>query len=111
MDDTAGISAIVGGERATHNERRLHAAIKARAAELAVPHVAGTGALFKSFFIGGFECSTHRRRDGKRLDLIAATGHDVNAEADYRMLAAHGIRTVRGGLRWHLIETAPRRYD
>jgi hypothetical protein len=28
-----------------------------------------------------------------------------------RALAAHGIRTVRDGLRWHLIETAPGRYD
>ena len=27
------------------------------------------------------------------------------------MLAEHGIRTVRDGLRWHLIETAPGRYD
>ena len=109
--DTAKLTAIVGGDRAARNERGLHAAIKARSAELPVPHVAGTGTLFKSFFIGGFECSTHRRRDGKRLDLIAATGHDVNAEADYRMLAEHGIRTVRDGLRWHLIETAPGRYD
>jgi hypothetical protein len=53
--DTAGITAIVGGERAARNERRLHAAIKVRAAELAVPHIVRTGALFKSFFIGGFE--------------------------------------------------------
>jgi len=27
--------------------------------------------LFPSFFIGGFECSTHRRRDGRRLDMSA----------------------------------------
>ncbi len=26
--------------------------------------------LFDSFFMGGFECSTHRRHDGRRLDLI-----------------------------------------
>ena len=32
-------------------------------------------------------------------------------EADYHMLAEHGIRTVRDGLRWHLIETAPGFYD
>ena len=47
----------------------------------------------------------------KRLDLIASTRHDVNAAADYRMLADHGIRTVRDGLRWHLIETTPGHYD
>lgn len=67
--------------------------------------------LFRSFFQGGFESSTHRRRDGRRLDVIAAVGHDRAAEADYRQLAAHGIRTVRDGLRWPLIETAPGRYD
>jgi len=66
-----------------------------------------TSRLFQSWFIGGFECSTHRRRDGRRLDLLASTHHDVNAAADYRMLADHGIRTVRDGLRWHLIETTP----
>ena len=67
--------------------------------------------LFQSWFIGGFECSTHRRRDGQRLDLIASTRHDVNAAADYRMLADLGIRTVRDGVRWHLIETTPGHYD
>src|SRR5215213_1510141 len=110
-DDTAKVTASIDGDRVARNERGLHAAIKVRGAELPVPHFPYTGALFKSFFIGGFECSTHRRRDGKRLDLIAATGHDVNVEADYRMLAEHGIRTVRDGLSWHLIETASGRYD
>ncbi len=68
-------------------------------------------ALFDGFFLGGFECSTHRRQDGRRLDLIAATGHDRHAAADYRRMAAHGIRTVRDGVRWHLIETVPGQYD
>jgi hypothetical protein len=63
--------------------------------------------LFESFFIGGFECSTHRLRSGKRLDLIRATRHDEFAESDYRLLQEHGIRTVREGLRWHLIEAEP----
>ena len=66
---------------------------------------------FQSFFIGGFECSTHLRRDGRRLDVIAGTAHDVNAGADYAQLAAHGMRTVRDGFRWHLIERRPGRYD
>ena len=71
----------------------------------------GSRAAFRSFFLGGFECSTHRRRDGRRLDLLVSTGHDRLAAADYRLLARHGIRTVRDGLRWHLIETTPGRYD
>jgi hypothetical protein len=60
--------------------------------------------VFASFMQGGFECSSHRRGDGKRLDLIAATGHDANVASDYRQLREHGIATVRDGLRWHLIE-------
>jgi beta-glucosidase/6-phospho-beta-glucosidase/beta-galactosidase len=67
--------------------------------------------LFDSFFLGGFECSTQRRRDGRRLDLVEATGHDRLAAADYRRMTEHGIRTVRDGLRWHLVERSPGRYD
>ncbi|MBV9078675.1 MAG: beta-glucosidase [Methylobacteriaceae bacterium] len=67
--------------------------------------------LFASFFLGGFECSSHRRRDGRRLDLLRSTGHDRYAAADYAALHAHGIRAARDGLRWHLVETTPGRYD
>lgn len=68
--------------------------------------------LFRSFLQGGFECSTHRRaHDGKRVDVIAASHHDVLARHDYRELAKLGILTVRDGLRWHLIEREPGRYD
>jgi len=67
--------------------------------------------LLNSFFLGGFECSTHRRHDGRRLDLIAATGHDRAVVQDYRWMVEHGIRSVRDGVRWHLIETTPGHYD
>ncbi|HEY8610626.1 MAG TPA: beta-glucosidase [Roseomonas sp.] len=67
--------------------------------------------LFKSFFLGGFECSTHRRRDGRRLDLLHDTRHDVLAARDYRQLAEHGIRAARDGIRWHMVETTPGHYD
>jgi hypothetical protein len=67
--------------------------------------------LFDSFYMAGFECSTQRRRDGRRLDLLAATGHDRWAGQDYRRAAELGLRTVRDGLRWHLIETSPGHYD
>ncbi|WP_376096797.1 beta-glucosidase [Roseomonas sp. CCTCC AB2023176] len=66
---------------------------------------------FPTFFLGGFECSTHRRPDGKRLDLIASTRHDTMAEEDYAALARHGIRGARDGARWHLIERIPGQYD
>jgi len=68
--------------------------------------------LFRSFLQGGFECSTHRRaHDRKRVDVVAASHHDVLARYDYRELAKLGILTVRDGLRWHLIEREPGRYD
>jgi beta-glucosidase/6-phospho-beta-glucosidase/beta-galactosidase len=67
--------------------------------------------LFRSFFLGGFECSTHRLRNGKRLDLIHSTEHDVFAASDYRQLQEYGMFTARDGLRWTVIETTPGRYD
>ncbi len=66
---------------------------------------------FRSFFMGGFECSTHRLHSGRRLDLIASTSHDRFARQDYARCAAVGMRTVRDGLRWHLIERTPGVYD
>src|SRR6478672_3143859 len=67
--------------------------------------------LFESFFLGGFECSTHRLATGKRLDEIAFTHHDRFAAQDYRRLIEQGITTAREGLRWHLIEHSQRNYD
>lgn len=66
---------------------------------------------FRSFIQAGFECSTHKRRDGKRLDLIASTRHDVFIRQDYARLKEMGIFTAREGLRWHLIEAIPGIYD
>jgi len=67
--------------------------------------------LFRSFFLGGFECSTHRRADGRRLDVIAASWHDRLALHDYRQLREHGMDSVRDGVRWHLVEATPGRHD
>jgi hypothetical protein len=66
---------------------------------------------FLSFFMGGFDCATQRRRDGARVDSLIAQRHDRFARTDYAAAAAHGLRTVRDGLRWHLIEITPGRYD
>ena len=86
----------------THNSRRI-----------------ADSSVFQSFWIGGFECSTHRlpRRKamgpfaGQRLDLINSTRHDQFAFQDYTRLQEAGIRTVRDGVRWHLIDKSPGRYD
>ncbi len=67
--------------------------------------------LFRSFLHGGWECSSHRLPTGRRLDVLASTGHDVHAAADYRQLAGLGIRTMRDGLRWHRIERTPGVHD
>jgi hypothetical protein len=69
------------------------------------------GKKFASFLQAGFECSSHRRRDGVRLDLIRATGHDRHVLRDYRLCKDLGFGTVRDGLRWHLIEKSPGKYD
>ena len=69
------------------------------------------GTDFASFFQAGFECSSHRRRDGVRLDLIRATSHDRHVRNDYRQCRELGLLTLRDGLRWHLVETSPGRYD
>lgn len=67
--------------------------------------------LFKSYVIGGFECSTHRNSAGKRIDVIAATEHDRYAKRDYKRLLETGMQTARDGTRWHLIEKSPYEYD
>ncbi len=73
---------------------------------------AATPPLFESPVLGGFECSSHRRHgDGERRDMIALTDHDRQAEEDYRLAATLGMTTVRDGLRWHLIEAVPGRFD
>ncbi|MEN3338398.1 MAG: hypothetical protein V7647_2074 [Acidobacteriota bacterium] len=73
--------------------------------------MATTTGIFRSFILGGFECSTHRLPSGKRLDLVHSTRHDALAASDYRLLQRHGILTARDGVRWHLIEQTPNRYD
>jgi hypothetical protein len=67
--------------------------------------------IFNSYIMGGFECSSNRMRRGRRLDLIESTRHEEFAKADYQRLLDIGIKTARDGLRWHLIESTPGRYD
>src|SRR5215204_3103644 len=62
--------------------------------------------MFGSFFIGGFECSTHVGVEGHRLDLIAATQHDKLAREDYRLCRSAGIRAVREAVRWPIVDRA-----
>ncbi len=66
--------------------------------------------LFPSFWLAGFECASQLQRD-RRLDLTAELQHDHHADDDYRMLAPLGLRTARDGIRWHLVEREPGRFD
>lgn len=61
--------------------------------------------------MGGFECSTHLNPHRKRVDVIEATRHDELAESDYQRLLDFGMKTARDGVRWHLIESKPFKYD
>src|SRR3569833_2634341 len=59
--------------------------------------------VFRSFWMGGFECSSHINSKRRRLDMTAAVQHDRFCADDYRRLREAGILTARDGLRWHLI--------
>ena len=94
------------------NPSRSRSRLKRRTSQAGRIHrVVGTPRIFRSFFLGGFECSTHIRRDGRRLDLLRATRHSEFAESDYLLLQRHGIYSAREGLCWHLIERQPGQYD
>ena len=60
--------------------------------------------LFRSFWWGGFESACHINRASRRLDMICATEHDARAAEDFALVRSVGIRTVREGMRWHLID-------
>ena len=64
--------------------------------------------LFRSFWLGGFESAHHINGRGVRLDLVAATQHDVQVDEDYSRLRSHGLLTVREGMRWPLIDRGRR---
>ena len=67
--------------------------------------------IFRSFMMGGFESACHINGQGRRLDMIGQTQHDVQVAQDYALLKSQGIKTVRDGVRWPLIEKAPGVYD
>lgn len=62
--------------------------------------------LFESALLGGFECSTQKLSDGRRLDLLATTRHDELAAADYNRLREVGISACRDGAPWVTVERA-----
>ncbi len=68
--------------------------------------------LFPSFWMAGFECSSQIHYRGRgRLDYTACLDHERRADEDYALLGRFGLRTARDGVRWHLIERHPGRFD
>ena len=62
--------------------------------------------IFGSFFLGGFECSTHKTAEGHRLDMISATQHDRFVRGDYALCLQAGIHAVRESARWPIFDNA-----
>ena len=65
--------------------------------------------IFSSFWLAGFESACHINRQGERLDLVCATQHDRELEADYARVRDLGFSAVRESVRWHLVDRGPRR--
>ncbi|MEZ0128630.1 hypothetical protein AB9T88_02020 [Flavobacterium sp. LBUM151] len=66
---------------------------------------------FTTFFMGGYECADHINRSGDRINLFKETQHDIRFSDDYEALAAIGIKTVREGICWSLVEQSPGVFD
>lgn len=66
---------------------------------------------FNSFLMGGFECADHQNAFGNRVDLYKTSGHERYLEEDYDKLNELGIKTIREGIRWSMVEKKPYEYD
>ncbi|MCF0055036.1 amine oxidase [Dyadobacter sp. CY356] len=66
---------------------------------------------FKSFWMAGFECTDQMNAHGDRVDLLELTGHLKLIREDYARVCSLGIRTVREGIRWSVVEYEPYQYN
>lgn len=66
---------------------------------------------FKSFWMGGYECTDQLNNRGDRVDFLKITSHLDNIREDYRNLQSFNIHTVREGIRWSQVEKRPYEYD
>jgi beta-glucosidase/6-phospho-beta-glucosidase/beta-galactosidase len=67
--------------------------------------------VFKTFWMAGFECTDQLNAFGNRVDLLEMTGHLDLIHKDYANVCSLGIRTVREGIRWSVVEYMPFRYN
>lgn len=75
------------------------------------PTVQTPGAIFPTFFMAGFECSTFVWKDGQRKDFVALTGHDRHLEQDFERVEDLGIGVIREAIRWPMVDRGSGRYD
>jgi beta-glucosidase/6-phospho-beta-glucosidase/beta-galactosidase len=68
-------------------------------------------AIFPTFFMAGFECSTFLWKDGERKDYVTATGHDRHLKNDLAAAMELGIGVVREAIRWPEVDLGGGRYD
>jgi beta-glucosidase/6-phospho-beta-glucosidase/beta-galactosidase len=66
---------------------------------------------FSSFWMAGYECTDKLNAFGNRVDFLELTGHRQMIEYDYQLLQPFGISSVREGIRWSKVETAPYVYN
>ena len=68
-------------------------------------------AIFPTFFMTGFECSTFVWKDRERKDYVVSTAHDRHLEADLAAAMDLGIGVVREAIRWPEVDLGGGRYD
>jgi beta-glucosidase/6-phospho-beta-glucosidase/beta-galactosidase len=66
---------------------------------------------FRSFWMGGYECTDQLNAFGNRVDFLTLTGHLQLIDADYEDLKQFDVRTVREGIRWSQVEKTAYHYD
>ncbi len=66
---------------------------------------------FQSFWMAGFECSDKLNVNRQRVDMLSLTGHLTQPDIDYKLFKDLEISTVREGIRWSFVETAPYQYN
>lgn len=66
---------------------------------------------FRSFWMGGYECTDQLNAFGNRVDLLNVTSHLEFLRQDYAGLSQFSISTVREGIRWSKVEVSPYVYD
>ena len=68
-------------------------------------------AIFPTFFLSGFECSSFDWKEEGRRNVTAELRHDAHADEDYAFLPSLGIAVAREGIPWPLVDKGRGEYD